>query len=699
MIKYLIFDTETDGLNIRTSRPFMFQYGLVDENLNLVQVTVCDPRRIAERLEFLKHLRVVTTIVGANIKFDVHMAVNSGIPINEFVTKNFIDVGVLSRLVLPGDIQKHKDFKTALKVLAVRYLDIHAADDEIILKREYNTLRSEHMYRMRDYFVQQGVWMDPPDSKKATEALHEIYDHWFKYFHLYSEVAQARSDFLQMDPPPTYEHCPSIRIYAENDVRLTYGLFKLWYPKAVLLKQTDTLVRTSRATVPLILMERKGMVVDLERVHADRVQLVEAMKRARIIDPRTGQEVSIGQHAVLKAIYEHETGMSLTSSDKDTRELIYDNSPTAQKVDAIAQVSKYLSTYIKGILEKVVFLDGQYRVFTQFKIDGTVTGRLSSNFQQFPKDSVVLDNGYEVNVRSWFKVPKENKYMFYFDYSQMELRLQCEWTNVINGAPDTNLARGFMPYQCQHYRTLETYAGRNGNELRAGAPTDLDLETALKKGWSAWIDPETNAYWQPIDFHTSTATHAFPTISTTDPDWKKYRTLGKRANFAINFGAGAAKLVSSLRVSFTTANSLIAGYKQTFKGVVQFKNWLKKRVYTSDRTPNLLGRYYYTRDTHALSNWTIQGSGADILLEKLHEIYMYIKDKPHWNLMLCVHDEVVLTCDDIDPARLNKEVREIQELMTYKLSAVDIVTDVEYATTRWSEKEDWKGIANATQEH
>lgn len=87
-------------------------------------------------------------------------------------------------------------------------------------------------------------------------------------------------------------------------------------------------------------------------------------------------------------------------------------------------------------------------------------------------------------------------------YSQLELRLQCEWTNLINGSPDLNMARAFMPYRC-----IEV----NGKYM---------LEE----------DPTTE--WTPTDLHALTAKSAFPGIDETHPDWKHYRTLGKRCNFA-----------------------------------------------------------------------------------------------------------------------------------------------------------------------
>ena len=87
-------------------------------------------------------------------------------------------------------------------------------------------------------------------------------------------------------------------------------------------------------------------------------------------------------------------------------------------------------------------------------------------------------------------------------YSQLELRLQCEWTNLINGTPDINMARAFMPYKC------------------------------IEKNGKYYLEESPDTEWTPTDLHGMTAKSAFPGIDESHPDWKHYRTLGKRCNFA-----------------------------------------------------------------------------------------------------------------------------------------------------------------------
>ena len=157
-----------------------------------------------------------------------------------------------------------------------------------------------------------------------------------------------------------------------------------------------------------------------------------------------------------------------------------------------------------------------------------------------------------------------------------------------------------------------------------------------------------------------------------------------------NYGASAPKLVDSLNVDFETAQRLVAGYKKAFKGVVDFGKWIQNRTYTINKFPNLFKRIYYSTNKHQLQNWLVQGSGADLLLIKLQQTYEYLKTHPWWTYVITVHDEIGFACKDIPINQLKKEVAEIKNIMKQSLSAVDVVSDVEYTTTDWGHKEDYE---------
>lgn len=669
MIKYLIYDTETlsenldtDDINIHDHKPFMVSYVAVNENLTVVHEDYFFMEDTIKRTVFDSYLNQAPTLVGANIKYDVHMLLNSDYKESIFAKKNYIDIQVLARLIINSDKQTDKAFRIGLKPLAVKYLGIDSNAEERALKAELSQLKSKHKQQMKEYFNSLGLWDNTLSSTNSTKLINEIYDGWFKGYHKLHKFSAARTKFFHLYPRPSYKDCTNVTTYAMTDAILTYKLFKLWYPQIPQLEQVPALMRISEATFPLVLMERKGLSVDLTKLIHDRFLLLKELEKTKIISPITGEEVSADQNAKLKQIYEYETGLSLPNADEKVRKSIMDKSPTARIVNYKKKLLKYLNTYVTRILSKLTVVDGDYKVFTQYKLAGTITGRLSSDFQQFPKEPLELETGDVISIRSWFKVPEGDKYMFFFDYSQLELRLQCEWTNLINGSPDKNMARAFMPYDC------------------------------IKINDKYYLNEDPNTEWVPTDLHAMTAKLAFTGIDENHPDWKHYRSLGKRCNFASNYGASANKLVDALDVDFPTAKRLVEGYKKTFKGVVDFGKWIQNRTYTINKFPNLFNRKYYSTNKHQLQNWLVQGSGADLLLIKLRQSYEYIKTHPHWEFLITVHDEIGFTCKDIPNAQLNKEVAEIKQLLGHSLTAVDVVSDVEVTTTNWGSKEDWEEI-------
>lgn len=85
-------------------------------------------------------------------------------------------------------------------------------------------------------------------------------------------------------------------------------------------------------------------------------------------------------------------------------------------------LGKLYSTYIKGIYD---ILDEKNRVHPNFKLHGTVTGRLSCtepNLQNIPRDTTSSD------IKRMFVAPP-GMVLLEIDYSQAELRVVAEWAN------------------------------------------------------------------------------------------------------------------------------------------------------------------------------------------------------------------------------------------------------------------------------
>ena len=92
---------------------------------------------------------------------------------------------------------------------------------------------------------------------------------------------------------------------------------------------------------------------------------------------------------------------------------------------------------------------GHTRIYTQINQVGTVSGRVTSDFQQFPKYGINKANGDPLfHPRKMVVTTPGYKGIAYLDYSQVELRLQALYT-ILVGSPDLNLCRAYMPYKCK----------------------------------------------------------------------------------------------------------------------------------------------------------------------------------------------------------------------------------------------------------
>ena len=118
--------------------------------------------------------------------------------------------------------------------------------------------------------------------------------------------------------------------------------------------------------------------------------------------------------------------------------------------------------------------------------------------------------------RKMFVVDPEYPELAYIDYSQVELRLQAEYTYYATGGiGDVNMLRAYMPFQCY---IVDGKYYQNEDKLE----------------------------WKGIDLHTQSTQIAFPDVPVGTPEFKKLRSVGKRVNFALIYGASLKKVQETL---------------------------------------------------------------------------------------------------------------------------------------------------------
>lgn len=507
-------------------------------------------------------------------------------------------------------------------------------------------------------------------SKKLKDLIVKYFD--VKYDH--EDVGR----FIEGHPFNTVAH------YSYMDARYTWLLWRLLRP---LIHEEDPTGRTLEqiyedVEAPLIevlcAMGMEGAPVDEEvlreleedlsvrlveceanvyRAAGDRFNLNSSQQKAKMLflpkaEGGQGLKPKVPTKGGKKKL---DSGQKLDLTDYSTAaDVLEDRYVGNELVDAILsyqEINKLLSTYVQGYLgvegdpkKPCRLFDG--RVHTDLVQYGTVTGRFSSrepNLQNIPRPDTELGN----KIRGLFRAPA-GKRLVVADYGQIEMIILAHLIGY--GALYEGIKKGMDPHSA-------TAAGLVG------------------------IDP--------VEF--------MKMVAAEDPKAKAARQAAKGVNFAVVYGAGPEKVAAMAGVTLAEAKRFLQVHQQQFPEIYAFKDYVLKvareRKLPSIRTilgrvrrlPTLRSNDYSTRGyaERQAVNSLIQGSAADII--KLAMLRLHESLEPGMNLILSVHDELVVLCDEDVSDRCADIVREAMlgdEISS--LLKVPLSTDVK-VVQRWSE--------------
>ena len=284
------------------------------------------------------------------------------------------------------------------------------------------------------------------------------------------------------------------------------------------------------------------------------------------------------------------------------------------------QLSKLKSTYTDG-LQTCIAEDG--RIHTTFNQVEARTGRISSlepNLQNIP---VRTEEGKR--LREFF-VAEDGKVLCDADYSQIELRVLA----------------------------------------------DISKDTTM-----------INAFESGTDIHTVTASQVFDVpIDFVTPIM---RSRAKAVNFGIVYGIGAFSLSKDIGVTRKEADTYMKNYLATYKGVADYMETAINDARLNGYVTTIFGRRRYLPELQnsnkmlvafgerVARNAPIQGSAADIIKLAMIKVFHRLeKDFPTAKLILQVHDELIVECDEKDAdavCRLLSEEMESAVSLSVKLTA------------------------------
>lgn len=685
-------DTETDGLHIINSKPFVIQFGFLDppsqrgftfaidlENCLFADEVLDYWEKIAKQLEYY---------MGQNVKFDLHMLTNIG---HEYSGNNLTDTMFYIRYAHDALHPEEGGPPMGLKDYASKYIDQSAKLHEKALAKERSEKAKEYNAQLKAMLNRSNAKL--PDGAKSfsIKVMNEMFnDCIFEISDLPEDIKGVYLEWLHSLPlylqhkVQTLVESDMIRYndlnrktlleYAHLDIVYTLEIFASLKHIIVNRKQETAILIENHCILPWYTMERTGFPIDVEYLENSRIKLKQyIIERRKTFYELAGEKIGVSQHPAIKRILKDKYDLTVQSTGNEQLNLIKNKLETDSKVyqfidilQELRTLEKWYSAYILRFQKDLKFND---RIYTTINQVGTVSGRVTSDFQQFPKKGIKTIDGEEIFHPR--RMVKTSTGMVYLDYSQIELRFQALYTILI-GHPDFNMCRAYMPYKC---------IDKNGTQFDPSNPEHI-------KNWNGeWFHEENpEEHWEPVDVHAATTTAATG-LTKEHPDFSMLRsTIGKRVNFAKNYGAELGRIKQMFpEKSHEECVVINDAYYKAFPGIKMYHQYCAERANLYSHTTNLFNVNYYNVSGHKLKNLLIQGGAAFYLKLKIIELYYFQKkNNIKSKFQMQIHDELSWEYDPADPPEVFFKFKEIME--DWKGTKVPIVADMEATKTTWADK-------------
>lgn len=694
---YGAFDTETTGLNIGLDTPFLFQFGFIDEKTKLGYTFVVD---IEQQEDYSRavitywhsiavHLK---KYLAHNTKFDLHMLHNINL---DYTAPNLSDTQFYIRYAHDALTPANGGPPLGLKDYAARYISSDAKLFEKELARERSAIakelniklkmrlntspKSKKRYTMKDLL---DMFKDPIFTKDdLPEDIKEAYLEW-----LHNDVpvwlrnkitSIAEADLI----PYNKLNRENVIKYAHYDIIYTLEIFLFLKDAVIARKNTEGIKIEEALILPFLTMEQTGFKINKDYLLNAQLKMKEYIKQEREkLYKIAGCKFAIGQHDFIKKLFLNKYNITVPSTDKNELDLLHANllkeglNEPAEFIEIVQELrtlEKWYSVYIMRFLKDLKTTD---KLYTQINQVGTVSGRVTSDFQQFPSKGIVTKDGEPLFNPREMVVPEKDA-LVYMDYSQIELRFQAFYTILVK-SPDLNLCRAYMPYKCVN---------------KQGELFDYTNPEHIKNWNKEWYFEEApDTHWIATDVHGATTEKATGLKPTDEGFARARKTIGKKVNFAKNYGAKYNKIRQMFPDKTDEEIKRIDdAYYAAFPGVKEYHNYCYQRAANYSNTTNLFDVHYYNVSGHKLVNMLVQGSAAFFLKLKIIAIYNYMKQhKMKSRLQMQIHDELCWEAVKGEEEHFFK-LKEIME--EWEEGQVPVVAEMDAAKTTWADK---TGIAN-----
>ena len=393
------FDTETTGLHHEIGRPFLVTFGYGK--------TVFSFEPTEELLnELFTVMNKFDRVFAHNAKYDYHMLWNFLGRAPTEIDDKIADSMTVARLTNYAD----EEFSISLESLGTRYVDDNAKFAGKVIKKCIIELNNEHKKVAKTMF----------QAKYPKVSFKEIWEGYNKRvafidddneYYNYLDTCYRPANYYDV-----YKDNPELMTcYAVDDIVIMLEYLEKALPVMCNVDEgLNTFNRECQLISAIARMEKVGIKVDINYLLESRKRLEDYRENlySKLYE-MAGCEISVGQHEVIKKIMLDKYNVSLMTCDKKSLKTVPKDSPgydMARLIITLRTVDKWLSTYINGKLNAIV----NGRIYTDINNSGAVSGRVSCDMQQQPKEPLLDQDGNELFHPRRIFIPDDD-YMFVFE--------------------------------------------------------------------------------------------------------------------------------------------------------------------------------------------------------------------------------------------------------------------------------------------
>lgn len=415
---FIAYDTETDGLNIIKSKPFLVSMGfnktVITMEYNAEVMNMLWKMYLLPIKETGKSLQDNDNFLGLfahNGKFDYHMVENGGSKIPDEI--RLYDSITIARLTEYTDERA----SMSLETLGGKYVDEESKFAGKIIKDIVKKINLERRKKLRDDLMKSF-----PDDGFSTVTKSGKFKSTGKLSKLIEDYDKNRTKFVNDDDkyfkfidehytPANYQDAYNqdpelVRSYAADDIVIMLEYMNKAIP--TLRKVDEGLVvlnREGKLIRAVATMEKAGLKVDVNYVLRCRKEMCNYRDLLYMeLNLYTGLDFTVSQHDFIKKFLYTKYGIKTDKADEKALKYIREKTDNDEVKDICSNIlelrtlDKWISTYVDGKLNSLIYNENtkSYRIYTDINNNGAVSGRVSCDMQQQPKEALSDRDGNEL---------------------------------------------------------------------------------------------------------------------------------------------------------------------------------------------------------------------------------------------------------------------------------------------------------------